>query len=267
MAHTPDGPTDRASTPHTRFQHAGWQVEWHTTVGSTNDVLAADPHPWRAVVADHQGTGRGRRGRSWQAPPGASLAISSAIAAPVIDRQGWVPLLAGVAVSRAFEQCEPGMRTRLKWPNDVLAGDGDPAHKICGILAERVMPQPGSDADAVIIVGSGVNIDQDVADLPVATATSWRICRGGDTVGQELRREFLEVYLDELAALTAGDDSGREAYLERCDTLGREIVLHLPGDRTVTGRAVDIDAAGGLVVERAGMRHTYLAGDVVHLRR
>ena len=41
--------------------------------------------------------------------------------------------------------------------------------------------------------------------------------------------------------------------------------MHLPaGD--VAGRAVDVDADGGLVVDTAAGRRTFLAGDVEHLR-
>src|SRR4051812_26899069 len=55
-------------------------VRWVDETGSTNAdllMLARDGAPDGIVlVADHQTAGRGRAGRSWVAPPGASLLMS-----------------------------------------------------------------------------------------------------------------------------------------------------------------------------------------------
>src|SRR6476469_6065650 len=64
----------------TRFR----EVRWFASVDSTNRYLvdaaglgtAAD----LVVVADEQSAGRGRLGRSWVAPPGASLLVSVLLA-------------------------------------------------------------------------------------------------------------------------------------------------------------------------------------------
>jgi BirA family biotin operon repressor/biotin-[acetyl-CoA-carboxylase] ligase len=42
--------------------------------------------------------------------------------------------------------------------------------------------------------------------------------------------------------------------------------LELPGDKSVTGTAVDVDADGAIVIEVGAQRSRYSAGDVVHLR-
>ena len=51
-------------------------------------------------------------------------------------------------------------------------------------------------------------------------------------------------------------------------TLGQHVRAELPGGGELTGRAVDLDAHGGLVVVDAetGERQTVTAADVVHLR-
>jgi BirA family biotin operon repressor/biotin-[acetyl-CoA-carboxylase] ligase len=54
----------------------------------------------------------------------------------------------------------------------------------------------------------------------------------------------------------------RETYLLHCSSVGREVRIDLPGGRTVTGPAEDVDVDGRIVV--AGT--AYAAGDVVHLR-
>ena len=59
---------------------AGWHVARVAETGSTNaDLVAAARRgaPFGTVlVADHQTAGRGRLGRRWDAPPGASLLVS-----------------------------------------------------------------------------------------------------------------------------------------------------------------------------------------------
>ena len=98
-------------------------VEWVRRTGSTNaDLLAAarSGAPEGAVlVADHQTAGRGRRGRSWVAPPGAALLVS------VLLRPRWptdrAALLSPAAALAVREACAfHGAPARLKWPNDVI---------------------------------------------------------------------------------------------------------------------------------------------------
>src|SRR4030088_3055898 len=76
------------------------------------------------VVADHQTAGRGggRRGRSWEAPPGSGLFVTF-----VLEPSPIIVFAAGVA---AAEACGRGVQ--LKWPNDLVLDD----RKLGGILAE-----------------------------------------------------------------------------------------------------------------------------------
>jgi BirA family transcriptional regulator, biotin operon repressor / biotin---[acetyl-CoA-carboxylase] ligase len=193
-------------------------VEFHPALGSTNtrlrDLLTAEPRPyaavpgepppglWWVVTTDHQTGGRGRLGRAWTVPDRASLAVS--VAVPVTDREqaGWMPLLAGLALSRAVREVSAAagheLTPRLKWPNDVLlADDGD--RKLSGILCELVT----AGGVQAVVVGTGVNIDQTRAELPVDTATSLALS------GATVRREVLLVsYLDHLVSVLPGTGPG-----------------------------------------------------------
>jgi len=57
-----------------------WRVEWHTSLDSTNrytlDAARSGAANGLVVVADVQTAGRGRLGRTWEAPPGSSLLVS-----------------------------------------------------------------------------------------------------------------------------------------------------------------------------------------------
>ncbi|MGZ4466556.1 MAG: biotin--[acetyl-CoA-carboxylase] ligase, partial [Nocardioides sp.] len=121
-------------------------------VGSTNAELvarAADPDVAEGVVlvAEHQVTGRGRLDRVWTSPPRAGLTVSFLLRPDVpAARRGWLPLLTGVALAEAVGEVT-GVRASLKWPNDLLAGDG---RKLAGILAEST--------GTAVVVGVGLNV-------------------------------------------------------------------------------------------------------------
>lgn len=126
---------------------------------STQRLL--DGAPEGAVAATGEQTeGRGRLGRTWQAPAGTSLLFSIVLEPPVpAARLSELSLVAGAAVAEAIAS-ETGLRTSVKHPNDVLVG----GRKVAGILAEA--------ADGRVVLGIGVNISQTEAELPGDTATS-----------------------------------------------------------------------------------------------
>jgi BirA family biotin operon repressor/biotin-[acetyl-CoA-carboxylase] ligase len=233
-------------------------VEHHASIGSTNARAAELAAPWHVVVADHQSAGRGRLRRTWEAPPGTSIAVSATVPVPQAGA-GWLPLLTGLAVLEAIEAATP-LTGVLKWPNDVLL-EADGRRKVCGILGE-VAPS------GVVVLGAGINLTQSRDQLPVATATSLRLS------GAEVERsELVATYLTRLetwyAVLAAGGSAAggaRTAYRRRCSTIGEEVALSQASGPDVVGRAVEVDDEGRLVIESAGERRAWAAGDVVHVR-
>jgi BirA family biotin operon repressor/biotin-[acetyl-CoA-carboxylase] ligase len=245
------------------------------TAGSTNDVLAdlvragAEP-PFSVVLTLNQTSGRGRLGRVWTAPPERTLAASVLVRPAALPQSafpfGWVPLLAGVAMSTSVDALIGNGRTGLKWPNDVQV-DG---RKVCGVLAELV---PSGDA---VIVGTGINLTLAEDELPVPTATSLALA-GVAERGDELVDLVLSLYLSTLRELlerlvASGGDaelSGvHRVVSEWCRTLGREVRISLPGGDDLFGVATGIDKTGRLLVRKAGVAVTtaVAAGDVTHLR-
>ncbi|MCE0486446.1 biotin--[acetyl-CoA-carboxylase] ligase [Ornithinimicrobium sediminis] len=248
--------------------HRWARPEWHRTIDSTQSALLRDPRPGRVVVAEHQSAGQGRRGRTWSAPPGAALAVSVALPAPRPEVVGWVPLLTGLAVVQALGAGPYAVPAALKWPNDVLVPQDGQWRKVCGILAQVV---PAASAPGpVVVLGTGINLDQDREDLPVPTATSWRLACGSESLPPSARQAWLQDYLralDGLLDLLERDPAAlRAAYARRCRTLGQPVRVHLPDGSTEEGRAVGLDDSGALLVQSATGTRAHHAGDVVHLR-
>lgn len=244
-------------------------------VDSTNDELvrlasgpaAADWPDLSGIVTDNQTRGRGRHGREWVAG-GSGLAASillrpvdSSGAALPIDRFTWYPLIAGLAMTRALTPLVDD-DVGLKWPNDVLIGQ----KKVSGILCELLPEAAG------IVIGAGVNLDRAPDGLP-GQVTSLAQAGAVDTSFDGV----LAAYLVELIDLTSkyatyGGDaeaSGiRLAVEDACDSLGRDVRVHLPGGAEIIGVAAGIDERGQIVIKQAtnGELMAVGAGDVTHLR-
>jgi BirA family transcriptional regulator, biotin operon repressor / biotin---[acetyl-CoA-carboxylase] ligase len=248
---------------------APFAVEVMTVLPSTSSLVAERARQGESeglvVVAEHQTGGRGRLGREWRTPPRAALTFSVLLRPDVVPHR-WplLPLLTGVAVVEGIVAAG-GPPTLLKWPNDVLARDG---LKVAGLLLERVQ----TDAGPAAVVGVGINVSTTRAELPVETAGS--LVTAG-MVGPDrsvLLRRVLEAFAHRYDAWHAADrveesdESLLAAYVELCDTIGREVLVHLPGDRTLRGRATGLDTQGALVVANDSGRHSVHAGDVVHVR-
>lgn len=125
-------------------------------VQSTNTWLSqhAEGLPSLTVVTTPcQGAGRGQRGNSWESEDGKNLNFS------MLWLPGGFPAQCQFAVSEAvalavadtLEEC--GIYARVKWPNDIYAGD----RKISGILIEHSVT--GRDITQTVI-GVGLNVNQ-----------------------------------------------------------------------------------------------------------
>lgn len=250
--------TDELPLPWTRLTHVA------ETPSTNADLVRAagtgGAVPWSVLVTEHQSAGRGRLGRSWSSAPGSTLTFSALVPTP--PAPAWVPLLAGLAVAEAVEELY-AVRPALKWPNDVLGpvGSGQEGRKVAGVLCELTA--------AGIVVGIGLNVDQDAQELPVPTATSLRLLAGGHPDGLTRERLLLRLLgglADVLHAWGEDPERVRDAYRRSCSTLGQEVLVDLGEHGTVRGRALEVDVDGHLVLDLDGQVRALAAGDVTHLR-
>lgn len=155
-------------------------VEAHDELPSTNDRLRALAEAGAAhftvVTADSQTAGKGRGDKRWESPVGMGLWISflvrgeSEVSAPL------VPILVGLAASRALERLCPSLRPRIKWPNDIEVE----GRKLGGILCEGA-------GTGVVVVGVGLNLRQGIEDFGPglrerAASMEMAGCRGGESI-------------------------------------------------------------------------------------
>jgi BirA family biotin operon repressor/biotin-[acetyl-CoA-carboxylase] ligase len=191
------------------------------------------------VFAERQTRGRGRRGRSWQAPPGRALLVSTLWRPPGRIVAGMVQVSA-VAARAALRRL--GLEARLKWPNDLLLGRA----KCGGILIEATFLGERLD---FVVAGIGLNVLQAAGELPPTgyPATSVYLA-----TGRRLdRAELAAALLDELAGAYRRwlDEPGRvfADWRSGLETLGRRVALDGPDGRLV-GQAVDVEPDGALLL-------------------
>jgi len=246
--------------------HLSWRrLDVVETTGSTNaDLLArhgaGEDIDGAVLIAEHQSAGRGRNGRTWSTPARSQIALSVGIAARGVPPAvwGWIPLMTGVAVVDAI-RATAGVDAQLKWPNDILVGEG----KLAGILAEVAAPDP------VIVVGLGLNVTLTADEAPDPRATSLLML--GSTMldrsallGAVLAE--LSVRIDRWRAANGADALLVEDYRRLSSTLGTRVRATLPGDRDIVGIATDLDQSGQLSIDTGAQTVAVSAGDITHLR-
>ena len=139
-----------------RFGHVYRYAE---VVPSTQRMLADDDGEGAVAVAEEQTEGRGRLGRSWEAPAGTSVLVSVLLLPAVrAARLPELSLVAGGAVAEAIVEVT-GIEPTIKFPNDLLIA----GRKVAGILAES--------SEGRVVLGIGVNTNQTREQLPAEAQT------------------------------------------------------------------------------------------------
>ena len=244
-------------------------VRCYSQVSSTMDVarrLLAELHDDELpllVHADEQTCGRGRLGRSWDAPSGSALLLSLALRPRWLAAERALSLvwMSGVALCDALTE-QTGLAAMLKWPNDVLLpiGDGEYA-KVAGILLEAGFGGSGLDW---VIIGMGVN----VSESPPLTITRYPATNLRAAAHQSIDRlALLRTLLRHLDTwhtrlIDGNEQSLFDAWRTRLHTLGHTITVQL-SHGAVIGWAEAVDRSGALILrDDAGNLHRITTGDV-----
>ncbi|MEI2741491.1 MAG: biotin--[acetyl-CoA-carboxylase] ligase [Candidatus Competibacter sp.] len=238
------------------------RLEVIPVLDSTNSYLSAGANagwPGGAVcLTEQQTAGRGRQGRQWLTPFGASLAFSLLwrFNRPPEALSG-LSLVTGIAVARALQN-QQVQGIGLKWPND-LRWRG---RKLGGILlesgggVERFHVVAGVGLNVALPPRAGEQIDQPWVDLREITANS-ELDRSQWAAGiiDELIRTFIRFEAEGFAGFI-------EDWNHFDQVRDRRVRLLLPNG-AVSGLARGVDETGALLLEAADGRITpYLGGEI-----
>jgi BirA family transcriptional regulator, biotin operon repressor / biotin---[acetyl-CoA-carboxylase] ligase len=190
---------------------------------STQALLEPSMPEGALALDDVQTAGRGRLGRTWEAPPGTAILCSILLKPPPGRRLPQLALVAGVAVADALERLTD-LAVQIKWPNDVMLR----RRKVAGCLAEL--------REGAVVLGIGINVNQTREELPEG-AGSLRTLTGREHDREELLAQVLQDLERRYGEWTAG---GLDAIYEG---LGPRDFLR--------GRRVSVNGTSGTVVKIA----------------
>jgi BirA family biotin operon repressor/biotin-[acetyl-CoA-carboxylase] ligase len=245
------------------------QIAW--SLESTNTSLLEAPPLAPGVLsvlfAENQLSGRGRRGRQWQARLGDSLSFSLAMRFETLPLDlPALPLVLGLGVRRVLRAV--GAPVQLKWPNDLVVDRGELGlAKLGGILVELRAEAGGP---ALVVMGIGLNLR--LGDLQRAQIThdggyATDLASEG-AVGVDrnlLAAHCIKELRQELAQFTReGFSPSRKRWPEADALVGKTISIERAGVR-LQGVALGIDAQGALRL-RVGERIETLHGGEVTVR-
>ena len=213
------------------------------------------------VVAGEQTAGRGRLQRQWISPKGAGLYFS-VVLRPRIDQSSWplITLAAAVAVHDALLEAY-GLKTDIKWPNDILSG----SRKLCGILAETV----DTTAGRALVLGIGINLSSSAFPPDVREiATSVHLETGKVPNLEIIMRSLIIAFERQYETLQShgGEDILGEWSIRSSYASGKRIRV-ANGQEVFEGMTRGLESDGALRVETdEGEVRIVRTGDVTELR-
>jgi len=218
-----------------------------TSLDSTNSAvqrLPTDSQHAAVILAEHQSTGRGRRGRQWHSPFGKNLYLSLGWKFDkALSELGCLPLVVALAAAQALERA--GLKGhRVKWPNDLLL-DGQ---KLCGCLVEV---QGDAQGPCHAVLGVGVNVQMPHSGAEAEIDQPWT-----DVYSQlpGCSRNTLATLLMEemISQLSLFAEHGFTPFRERwaqLDGLHGQTIEMFVGSNVVSGTARGIDERGALILD------------------
>ena len=170
-----------------------------------------------------------------------------------------ITLACGVAVAQVLNRC--GISVQLKWPNDIRI-DG---RKLGGILTELVADRYGGQT---LIVGVGINrrVSEDAQSRIGQPAIALDEL---DNAPQRPREQWIGEFggaIFSASALFAKSGFGpfRAPFNQLLESRGEtvDVLNDAPGTPAISGRIIEVDHDGRLIIEAEGMRHALSVGEV-----
>lgn len=246
-----------------KTHHYGQEIAYYQSCPSTQPIaheLAQDEaKDGTIVIAEEQLQSKGRMARPWASKAYKGIWMSVITRPPLSPQEApQMTLVAAVAITRAIEEVT-GLTPQIKWPNDLLMN----GKKITGILTEL---QADPDLVKSIIIGIGMNVNQDEAEFPAelsSIATSLKIEKG-ETINRAALvatvLKYLEHYTDLYVA--NGFTPIKLLWESYSNTIGKQVRAVMLRE-TVEGKAIGITEEGMLELQLPdGTIRAIYSGDI-----
>jgi BirA family biotin operon repressor/biotin-[acetyl-CoA-carboxylase] ligase len=229
------------------IRNLGKEVRQYQEIDSTNGemnrlIRREDLAEGTVIQAAYQHAGKGHAGNSWQSERGMNLLFSILLKPEFLSPENAFQLsrITSLSLHEIIDnQCDG---VRIKWPNDLLAGD----RKMAGILIENMI---SGQTISHSIIGIGINVNQTVFDPSIPAPTSLKAEKGCHSDMNSLLTDFRSSFERWYNTLITGNERlVMESYKQKLYRLGEKAYYRsAAGEFTAT--IMDVRPSGELVLE------------------
>lgn len=241
------------------WEFPGWEsrifyyAELPSTMAVAKELARNDCPDFTTVIAGRQTGGRGRLNRLWLSEEGGlyfTMVLRPDLP-PVFSFR--VSFLASLTLARLLRDLFQ-IDASVKWPNDILVNE----RKISGMLSEL---EAEADRLAFINIGLGINVNNDPSTVQ-PEATSIRKILGRKVSKKDILSRYLDAFENKMQ--TTDFDRVVQDWKQYTVTLNRDVRV-VTNKKVITGRAVDVDDTGALILKCAdGSLQKIIYGDCFH---
>jgi len=222
----------------------GKKIFQFETIDSTNDYakkIALEELDGTLIISEEQTKGRGRVGRQWYSKSGEGIWMSIILKPDMIPQKApFITLIAGASIVKALNKL--GVKTFIKWPNDIIINN----KKVAGILTEL-----SAEVDKInyIVLGIGINtktikFSQEISEIATSLYREGYIISRVDIV-RAILEEFEKLYLQYI------NKNSRKEILSICrrysSIIGKDVYL-IKEDEKELVKCLDMNEYGNLIV-------------------
>jgi len=243
------------------FSHFAKEVFFVDTTESTMtlawDYVDKKKSDGALIITDYQTQGRGRYNRTWISQPKKDLLLSLVLKSPtsILNQLLMITSLSVYDLLLSLD-----LQPQIKWPNDVLV-DGK---KIAGTIAEsRIISENFSYA--VIGIGINVNLLVDESSPIISTYTSIFKEKKIEHDRYDLLKQLL-LNLDSYYSYTLSGKNIVPKWKDKIMNIGKSIKISFTNkekDNYVTGKVIDIDDEGMMVILDENMKEWHVSSGEV----
>lgn len=218
--------------------------ECHSTNDIASDLIKQkNITEGSVVITDHQISGRGQPGNSWESNPAKNLTFTIVLMPEFLspDRIFYLNIISSLALLDYLIGLDENS-FHIKWPNDIYYEN----NKIAGILIENNI---NSSVIVSSVVGIGFNVNQEkfqdsynARSLKMIFRKDFKLNRVFNEIIQKFEKRYLQLQSNQFSRL-------KSAYLKNLYWLGESHHFHSQGG-SFKGIIKGIDDLGRIVIEK-----------------
>ena len=213
-----------------------------TTTSTNDDARDAKYRHGDIVWAEHQTAGRGQRGHKWLSPEGENLTFTMVVEPHFLPVAEQFLLCEAMSVALTDTFAAYGIETRIKWTNDIYAGD----RKLEGVLIEH------SYSGATLsrsLLGIGINVNQTDFDPSLPNPVSMAQLTGRRYDRREVLETFERCMLVRYEQLERGErEALQRDYRDHMYGLGQRRPFRRPDGSLTHGIIEGVRTSGELML-------------------